>query len=172
MARPPKIIVLSEQLRGQSFELTEPQHTIGRVEDCDICIPDPTVSSLHCTMIRMDDGDYVVRDESSTNGTRLNGVRLEGQSQPLVNSDILQIGGVEMFFDCDESHTASAVSTQTVINLEDSQTGVPVSEMTNFSPFERAGGDNKKTVILLGSIIGLLLAAVIVSLVVLLIRLM
>ena len=171
---PPKVIILSEQLRGQSFELTDDQYTIGRTEEQAICIPDPTVSSLHATLLRQPDGDYLIQDNGSTNGTRVNGVRIEsGDTHPLVHSDILQVGGVEMFFDDEDSQTGGGPTTQTVINLEDSQSGVPVSEMSNFSPFGSHAGrsDSKKTMIVLGTVIGLLLAAVLVSLVFLVFKL-
>ena len=168
MAGSPKIIVLSEQLRGQSFELAKDQYTIGRSEDCDICIPVQTVSGRHCLLDRTEDGRYAVKDNNSTNGTRVNGVRIENETvQPLANSDILQVGGVEMFFDCEAVHTSKGPTTQTVINLEDSQTGVPVSDMENFSPFRARGGlrgESRKTMIIMGSIIGVLLAAVLVVL--------
>jgi pSer/pThr/pTyr-binding forkhead associated (FHA) protein len=166
----PKIIVLSEQLRGQSFELTEEQYTVGRSEECSICIPDPTISSNHCSFVRSEGGTYRVVDNGSTNGTRVNGVRV--QSQELVNSDILQIGGVEMLFDCDEKSVTSVLSTQTGINLEDTAGGMEVSEMKNFSPFGSTSPatrqDSKRIVWVFVAVIGALAIAVVVLLVMLL----
>lgn len=137
MAGNSKIIVLSEQLRGQSFELTEPKYTIGRHEDCHICIPDPTVSNHHCTLVRMDDmSGYVARDEGSTNGTRVNGVRLQqDQEQRLVNSDILQVGAIEMLYDSEDKDEPAAASTRTGINLQNTAGTTTISEIPNFSPF-------------------------------------
>ena len=99
MAGTLKIIILSEQLRGQSVELVKDEYTIGRTEDCDICIPDPTVSSPHATLVKTDDGVYEARDAGSSNGTRVNGVRIDQAGKPLAHSDILQVGGVEMLYD-------------------------------------------------------------------------
>lgn len=99
MAQTPKLIILSEQLRGQSFELAKDEYTIGRGEDCDICIPDPTVSVLHATLVKTDDGTYEARDVGSENGTRVNGRRIGQAGQILVNSDLVQVGGVEMLYD-------------------------------------------------------------------------
>lgn len=169
MAGIPKLVVLSEQFRGQSFELTEETYTIGRVEDCDICIPDPTVSTHHATLQREPDGTYRAIDEGSTNGSRVNGSKME--EQVLINSDILQIGGIEMLFDCEETRTA-ATSTQTVINLQDTNSGnVGVSgNMKNFTPFDEESkdtfrtGNNKTMTIVMWTIIGLLSAGVLVSL--------
>lgn len=173
MTGTPKIIVLSEQLRGQSFELTEDRYEIGRTDERDITVPDATVSSHHCTLVRIDDGVYSVVDHGSTNGTRVNGVRLEPeQEQQLLNSDILQVGGVEMLLDCEGTPQAGSATTQTVINLEETHTGeMPVSEMRNFSPFGskrgKVAGGNRKSVVVIGSIIGLLLLGAVVAVVVL-----
>jgi len=134
MAGIPKIVVLSEQLRGQSFELVEDSYSVGRTEDCDICIPDPTVSTHHCTLKRNPNGGFIVVDEGSTNGTRVNGAKLtEYTEQELNNSDILQVGGIEMLFDCEETR-ATGTSTQTVVQINTSSSDA-VSDMDGFSPY-------------------------------------
>jgi CheY-like chemotaxis protein/pSer/pThr/pTyr-binding forkhead associated (FHA) protein len=46
---------------------------IGRWPDCDITIPDSTVSGRHATLLINADGKLMVRDEDSTNGTYLRG---------------------------------------------------------------------------------------------------
>lgn len=170
----PRIIVLSEQLRGQSFDLTEEEYSIGRSEDCSICVPDPTISGDHCKLIRESDGSYTAHDNGSTNGTRINGVRIEAQT--LVNSDILQVGGVEMLFDCEEKSVTSVLSTQTGINLEDTAGGLEVKEMANFSPFGSSSGihrsENKKVLYTLMGVIGVLGVAVLVVLAILVSKLL
>jgi len=162
MAGTPKLIVLSEQLRGKSFELTEETCAVGRTEACAVCIPDPTISGHHCTLVRLSNGSYGVRDEGSTNGTRVNGVKMEGEDvQPLVHSDILQVGGVEMLFDCESTRTDGG-TTQTVIMLADTETGgVSVPEMTNLGGTHgtRRGGlhrENQKQMMLIWCAIGFL----------------
>jgi pSer/pThr/pTyr-binding forkhead associated (FHA) protein len=50
--------------------------TVGRSQDADIAIADEKVSRLHCG-IRFMDGDYLVKDLGSRNGTFLNGSRVE-----------------------------------------------------------------------------------------------
>ena len=167
MAGAPKIIVLSEQLRGQSFELTKERYALGRLEECDICIPDPTVSSHHCTLTRKDERVFEVTDEGSTNGTRVNGIRVEDEPRALENSDILQVGGVEMLFDAEQTRSDSAPSTQTVIDLENTHTGeLPVREMSNFSPFSARGrwADSRATMFAIGIVLGLLIVAVVAAL--------
>jgi pSer/pThr/pTyr-binding forkhead associated (FHA) protein len=170
MAGTPKLIILSEQLRGQSFELSEEAYTVGRTEACGVCVPDPTISGHHCTLVRLSNGSYGVRDEGSTNGTRVNGVKLEGEDvQPLVHSDILQVGGVEMLFDCESMRTDGG-TTQTVIMLKDTDTGdLPVSEMTNLGGNHgtRRGGlhrENQKQTLIIWCAIGALAFLALVAL--------
>ena len=52
------------------FQLDTKKVSIGRSEDNDITIACPSVSSLHCTMERID-GGYILRDRHSTNGISL-----------------------------------------------------------------------------------------------------
>lgn len=172
MAGNPKIIVLSEQFRGQSFELTEESYTVGRAEDCSICLPDPTISSHHCTFERIPDGGYRLVDAGSTNGTRVNGVRAKQQN--LANSDIVQVGAIELLYDAETKGDSGAASTQTGIDLQTSAGTTIVSEIPNFSPFKEhtyvgGGGKGGFTSLLAVGLIGLLVvgALVVLALVVL-----
>lgn len=112
-----KLIILSEQFRGRTFELVNETMTIGRVDQRDICIKDPTVSTNHCTII-MRDGHCFVRDEGSTNGTRINGVQLEeGVENELMSGDMLQVGGIEMLCDSDKKSLTTVMRTTTDIEI-------------------------------------------------------
>ncbi|MEG1980327.1 MAG: FHA domain-containing protein, partial [Victivallaceae bacterium] len=71
MAGNPKLIILSERLRGKSFELNKDVMSAGRSEQRDICIKDTTLSSHHCDFIKQGD-KYILHDNNSTNGTRVN----------------------------------------------------------------------------------------------------
>ncbi len=68
---------------------------VGRREENDHQINDPTVSSFHCE-IRMTDGIVTVKDLGSTNGTFLNAARI--QEATLTPGQILRLGGVELVF--------------------------------------------------------------------------
>ena len=70
MADYPKLMVLSEKVRGLVFELKEDSVSVGRNDQRDICIKDPSLSSYHCDFIHNEDG-YFICDRGSTNGTRL-----------------------------------------------------------------------------------------------------
>lgn len=118
----PKLFILSEQMRGASFSLTMDKYTIGRSDSSDICISDPTVSGHHCTLTKQEDESYLINDENSTNGTRVNNQPLvPGEGQILHNGDIVQCGGIEILYDDIEGERVES-RTISVINLEDTGT--------------------------------------------------
>lgn len=149
----PKLIVLSEQLRGKRFELTQPLHTCGRVDERDVCLKDPTISSYHCDFVLSEAGDtYILRDRESTNGTRVNNVPIT--EQELQNSDIIQVGGVEILYDCDDKSVTTVMRTQTGIDLTNSDANISqVKSVENVKGFDtknkKAGGASQKIVVFL-----------------------
>jgi hypothetical protein len=50
---------------------------IGRSPDCDLILDRPEVSRHHAELLRIDETGYELRDFGSTNGTHVNGVRIE-----------------------------------------------------------------------------------------------
>jgi pSer/pThr/pTyr-binding forkhead associated (FHA) protein len=163
MAAIPKLIILSEQLRGQTYDLTEEHYIIGRLESNNICIQDPTVSGNHCHIVRNDDGTYRAIDQGSTNGTRINGIKVTEQN--LVNSDILQVGGIEIMFDCEDKSLTSVLSTQTGIDLSQTSGQMEVGDLGNFSPFQKSSKKtNQKQVKLAFVVIISLLIIIVVAL--------
>ena len=63
---------------------------IGRNPENEIVIQDPTVSRNHATLI-LNDYNYSIRDNSSSNGTFINGNRIYGEVQ-ISRNDILKVG--------------------------------------------------------------------------------
>lgn len=132
MGGSPKITLLSEQLRGKSFELTKDVYTVGRIEERDICIMDPTISTFHCTFTK-EGNTYILRDNNSTNGTRINNVPIT--EQELQKSDIIQMGDVEMLYYCEEKASQTTTRTLTGINLTDNlSSSSSVTKMDAISP--------------------------------------
>jgi len=84
---PAQLLALSE---GPSIWLDKPILLIGRHPECDIQIDSRKISRRHCCIAQV--SDYlIVRDLGSTNGVRINGVRVvEGRIAP---GDELTIGG-------------------------------------------------------------------------------
>ncbi len=154
MASTPKFIVLTEAYNGEKlFELTDEIYTLGRTDDNSVYIPDNSVSSKHCELHRNADGSYSAVDLGSSNGTRINGVRVENQK--LVHSDILQVGGIEIMFHCDDEAVTSGQNSQTGINLEDTAGGLQIQELENVNPFKKGAkkSDGKKANLVLYSVI-------------------
>ena len=133
----PRIIILSEIMRGKTYELTKDVFTIGRTEEQDVCIPDGTVSTLHCEIIKQGE-IYIALDKGSTNGTRINGIRISQQN--LRNSDILQVGGIEILFDCEDKANTTSITTQTAIDLETSTGAFVSGGLRNIDPTKQGGG--------------------------------
>jgi hypothetical protein len=61
---------------SQTYSLVPGQLTIGRSADCDILVADPSVSKHHATIENMVVG-IVVKDAGSTNGTYVDGERIQ-----------------------------------------------------------------------------------------------
>jgi hypothetical protein len=72
----------------------EGKATIGRSEESDIFLVDPSVSRNHAEMDLNVDGAFV-RDLSSTNGTFVNGERIEGVRRVLPG-DVLTFGNTQL----------------------------------------------------------------------------
>jgi pSer/pThr/pTyr-binding forkhead associated (FHA) protein len=66
--------------------------TIGRGEEADIVLNDPMSSRVHAA-IRYWDDIFVVRDMGSSNGTLLNGKKVEVAK--LTPGDVLKVGNTE-----------------------------------------------------------------------------
>ena len=165
-----KITILSDKMRGTSFVLTNDEYSIGRSDSADICIQEPTISGHHCTLIKTAENEYAVRDEGSTNGSRINGEKLEENGNPvqLSNGDLLQVGNIELLFENSESSRRESSKTLTVINLDDTGT-VSLSQgtMANLSKknskikHSRTLRDNKKQNAIMFGIIAVIVVAVI-----------
>lgn len=88
-ARPPRPLQFPRG-SGTSF-------TIGRDSDCDLALDDPTVSREHAILQRATgpgDGGWLLTDQGSTNGTRVNGWRVRG-TVPVQAGDIVRFGEAE-----------------------------------------------------------------------------
>jgi len=74
---------LNSPFKGFTFFLEKPESLVGRMEDCDVILPDASISSHHCKLLQ-DRNHIRVVDLGSTNGTRING--------ELINEGMLQVG--------------------------------------------------------------------------------
>lgn len=81
---------------GSRFVLEQEVTRVGRHPASDIFLDDITVSRRHAEFVHLGDGQYVVRDVGSLNGTYLNRERTD--QAPLANGDEVQIGKFKLVF--------------------------------------------------------------------------
>jgi pSer/pThr/pTyr-binding forkhead associated (FHA) protein len=75
-----------------SFEFDQARVVLGRGKHADVRLPDLSVSELHATL-QVNGSRFSLVDESSTNGTRVNGTALvAGRPRTLESGDELQLG--------------------------------------------------------------------------------
>jgi pSer/pThr/pTyr-binding forkhead associated (FHA) protein len=67
----PKLVVLTVGFNDRSLEVKPEKASIGRVDDNQFCIAEPSVSSHHCEVWSKGD-EIVVKDLGSTNGSFIN----------------------------------------------------------------------------------------------------
>ena len=89
---PKKLVVVEpDKARGTSFPLEGGELTIGRAAGCAVTLPDDSfVSQVHARVFRRGE-DYWVEDLGSTNGTLVNGRKLDA-AVPVRRGDRLQVG--------------------------------------------------------------------------------
>ncbi len=135
MAKNPKLTVLYEKLRGQSFEIDRETMSIGRRETADIRLVDGSVSGHHADIIRTDqDGEicYILRDNDSTNGTRVNNEPVT--ERLLCDSDLITFGNVEVLFDSGDNRSSGSQFTHT-IDLGNTELNTATTQtLSNFNP--------------------------------------
>ena len=90
------LMVVEGDLKGRSFDLTGlGTYVIGR-KDCDIPVNDEKVSRKHASIVVAREGQYLVQDLASKNGTFVNGVRLTRRN--LAHNDLVRVGNTTFRF--------------------------------------------------------------------------
>jgi two-component system cell cycle response regulator len=93
------LTVIQGRELGRDYRLRKPEYTIGRESDCDICIPEETVSRRHAKIQIRGSGprEYRLIDLGSTNKTFVN--NSEAGSVLIKNGDKIRIGNTVLRFD-------------------------------------------------------------------------
>lgn len=145
-----KLVVLTEGFTGRTLELTTAKTTIGRVDDNQFTLPEPSVSSHHCEVWLKGD-DLVVKDLGSTNGTFLHESQLAADKEAVLKpGQILRLGQVELRY---ETGKKQAEQPRQTVRIGEGSTLV----MTKEAGFGKKS--NKVNKIFLG--VGILLGALI-----------
>ncbi|GIU81690.1 MAG: FHA domain-containing protein [Acidobacteria bacterium] len=104
-ARTAKVVVeyeSKEEKKISEIELKENSRiTIGRTDSNDLVIKDATVSKIHASLSLSSDGQLMICDLGSSNGTFLNGKRIpDGKAVSISESDDIRLGSVKIRFHC------------------------------------------------------------------------
>src|SRR5437763_16766776 len=101
-----RLIFTSAPSEGRVFDLTAARLTIGRIAGNDLQLEDQKVSRHHA-VIEVHDGQTVLRDLGSRNGTYVDGVRLSG-AHVLSGGERLRFGDQQLRVQAGP-HTAPAM---------------------------------------------------------------
>ena len=120
---------------------------VGRGAQCDVRLPDTSVSARHAS-IRAHHSGWVIVDEGSTNGTRLNGERLSAQApRPLRTGDVLVLGRMEVLVRIGAAvPTTSNATRELALALVARQLGDPAASTVSVRVL--AGADDGQSVTL------------------------
>lgn len=91
------LIVRSGSCKGQRIPIRVPIVNIGRAEYNDIVLPDDSVSTVHAKLQRRE-GIWVLVDLESTNGTMVDGERVDNEA-PLAPGAIVRFGTIQTIFE-------------------------------------------------------------------------
>ncbi len=99
--------VLRDSNSGREYPLSGPSVVVGRAVTCDVILPEARVSSRNAR-VEQSGGGWHVTDLGSSNGTRVNGMRVEGRTR-LRSGDWIDLCGASLVF-IDDPSTAPAFS--------------------------------------------------------------
>jgi len=148
-------------------DLLEDQISLGRIEENTIEISDASVSSRHAQLTR-DDGDYVLRDIGSTNGTRYNGRELpEGEDVRLSDGDVVIFGNVSVFYGSEVPAASKPLPMEEVVAAVPAAASARPADFANASPFQtkKKGGDPVGIALIVVAVLALLAAGGVIAMV-------
>ncbi len=160
-----KFVVLSEGLKGRTYELQAAKTSIGRLEDNIFQLSEASVSSHHCEVLLRGD-EVFVRDLDSTNGTFIDGEQIkEGTLKP---GQSLKLGQIELRLEID-GFAASVVPASGKKTLDPHSSpvqGVKLNELDKTgrpamlqagSPFKKQSNQINKVFVAIGIVLGLVI---------------
>lgn len=98
-----RLLIKTDGIENRLIELKLGVNRIGRSPDTDFAITHPTVSSLHCEVVLMEEG-VTIRDLESTNGTFVDGRPV--REARLSAGQIVRLGDVELSVESTEFRVA------------------------------------------------------------------
>ena len=140
----PKFQITFPDSTELSLDLTEELVTVGRTSENMIELSDASVSTHHAELTVSGNGDYILKDIGSTNGTRLNGQTVApDEEHPLRDGDTVMFGKVQAVYASENPDDASPMPYQEAAVAVVAESSVQPSDFVNASPFQTKG--KKKT---------------------------
>lgn len=87
-----KLVCTRGSMKSEEWPVEDAVVSMGRDPLCTIVLEDPKVSRIHCEVKRAD-GQYIVLDRNSTNGTYVNGTKIK--KHVLAAGDTVLVGSTE-----------------------------------------------------------------------------
>lgn len=151
------LIGMSNAVKGSKYELEHDETFVGRLSQNHISIDDSSISGRHCSVVR-DGRKYTLVDLGSTNGTRLNGVRVT--KAHLKPKDIVQVGGIELMFDGQDVEIVPVAAETARIEVTEEPARIP-SNFHAASPFGARRDSRKPWVIISCVLLAMVVAALV-----------
>ncbi len=95
-ALPDRLVVVDGPSAGSEHPLDKDKLIVGRAEDADISINHNSVSRIHAEITTITPGTYEIVDCGSSNGVRVNGIKLD--RRVIEDDDEIELGDVRMRF--------------------------------------------------------------------------
>ena len=89
-----KLVILAGHDAGREVLLYEPIISVGRIDENELSIQDPSVSRQHAQLKRQDDGSYALTDLGSSNGVFVLGRRINRPTR-VGHGDRITFGQIE-----------------------------------------------------------------------------
>ncbi|MES2571558.1 MAG: FHA domain-containing protein [Verrucomicrobiota bacterium] len=135
----PKFQITFPDSTEYSFDLTEELVTVGRISENMLELQDISVSSYHAEL-SASEGDYILKDIGSTNGTRLNGKAVApDEEHPLRDGDTVMFGKVQAVYASENPANAAPMPHEEMAVSMPAESSVQPSDFVNASPFQTKG---------------------------------
>lgn len=106
------LIINRDGFRLDELELTHGELSIGRNDSNNLVLNDSTVSGNHCKIVTFFNVSYI-EDQASTNGTHVNGQRV--QKRTLRDGDVVALGSYQLMFKSSAQQPAHKDANETML---------------------------------------------------------
>jgi predicted component of type VI protein secretion system len=131
----PKLQIMMPETGEITHELVDESITLGRLPDNNIQVDDASVSSHHAQLNLSGNGNYLLKDLNSTNGTRVNGAPVTDAQ--LRNGDRVRLGKIEAAYFSDTAHANEPLPAVVEPVAMPAAESVRPTNFENASPFQK-----------------------------------